>query len=124
MAQSEAPGCRDAALATAFLLGFGMAMFVTGLALINQSGGCIDTCEFIGLAILYSGGPISAALGAFTDTVVIAWPLEVMLWVVLGFWAARRAAVTRRSLWAYVTVILVVSLVYGFVLSQFVELAI
>ena len=124
MAETEAPGCRDAAFATAFLLGLGMALFASGLALINQSGGCTDTCEFIGLGILYSGGPISAALGAFTNSVVIAWPLEVMLWVVLGFWAARRSAVTGRSLWAYATAILVVSLIYGFTLSQFVELAV
>ena len=122
MANREDPGCREAALATALLLGIGIALFASGLAMINQST-CSGACEFAGLAILYAGGPISAAIGALTDSVIVAWPLEVMLWVVLGFWAARIGAKGNRSTWAVVVGILVVALLYGLVLSQFVELA-
>ncbi len=122
MTRSEEPGCRDAALATALLLGIGLALMGSGLALINQSV-CEGICEFAGLSILYAGGPVSAMIGFLTDSVVIAWPLEVMLWVVLGFWAARWGANRDRSTWAFVVVILAVALVYGVVLSRFVELA-
>lgn len=122
MIRSEDPGCRDAALATALLLGIGLAFMGSGLALINQPV-CDTACEFAGLSILYAGGPISAMIGFLTDSIVIAWPLEVMLWVVLGFWAARRAANRNTSPWSYVISILVLALVYGVVLSRFVELA-
>jgi hypothetical protein len=55
--------------------------------------------------------------------VVLAWPLEIMLWVVLGFWAAKKGAARDRSTWAYVVSILLIALVYGVALSRFVELA-
>ena len=122
MTRSEEPGCRDAALATALLLGIGLAFMGSGLALINQPV-CDGVCELVGLSILYAGGPISAMIGFLTDSIVIAWPLEVMLWVILGFWAARRAANRGTSTWLYVISILVLALVYGVVLSRFVELA-
>lgn len=122
MASSPEPGCRDAALATALLLGIGIALFASGLVLVNRES-CTGVCEFAGLAMLYAGGPISALLGVFTDSVVIAWPLEVMLWVVLGFTAARWGAARGRSTWAFVTLVLAIAIGYGIVLSQLVELA-
>jgi hypothetical protein len=122
MLKDQDPGCRDAALATLFLLGVGIAMFASGLALINRAGGCAGSCEFFGIAMLYAGGPISALIGAFSDTVVVAWPLDVTLWVILGFWTARRAAAGRRSTMAYALMILLAAVAYGLVLSQFVEL--
>lgn len=121
MTRREEPGCRDAALATALLLGIGLALMGSGLALINQPV-CDGVCEFAGLSILYAGGPIGAIIGFLTDSVVIAWPLEVMLWVVLGFWAARRAANRDTSTWAHVISILALALIYGAVLASFVEL--
>ncbi len=123
MKQKEAPGCRDAALATGLLLGIGVVLVASGLALINRDG-CTGLCEFAGLAVLYAGGPISATIGAVTDSVVIAWPLEIVLWGVLGFWAARMGSGKDRSTWAYVIGILAIALVYGLVLSQFVELVV
>ncbi len=122
MSQKEAPGCRDAAFATGLLLGIGIALFASGLALINQDS-CSGSCEFAGLAMLYAGGPISGLIGFLTDSVVIAWPLEVMLWVVLGFSAARWGSSRRRSTGAYVVTILALAALYGLVLSQFVELS-
>lgn len=122
MTQREAPGCRDAAFATALLLGIGIALFASGLALVNQDS-CAGLCEFAGLAMLYAGGPISGLIGFLTDSVIIAWPLEVMLWVVLGFSAARWGTARGRSTWAYVITILAIAAIYGLVLSQFVELS-
>ena len=67
---NEAPGCRDTAIATGFLLGFGIVMFAIGLTLINRDN-CAGACEIAGLSLLYAGGPFSALIGFFTDTVVI-----------------------------------------------------
>ena len=120
---AEIPGCRDAALATAFLLGFAIALFAIGLALINQDD-CSGACETIGLASLYAGGPISALFGVLTDSVVVAWPLDVTLWVVLGFTVARIAARRGKPVMPVALLALVVFLVYGLVLSQFVELTV
>lgn len=103
------------------LLGIGLAFMGSGLTLINQET-CEGICEFAGLSILYAGGPISALIGFFSDSIVVAWPLEVMLWVVLGFWAARRGANRESSTWSFVILILALALVYGVVLSRFVEL--
>jgi hypothetical protein len=120
---STSVGCRDAALATALLLGIGVVLFASGLALVSREN-CSGACEFFGLAILYAGGPISAAIGAFTDSLVVAWPLEIMLWVILGFWAARVGSSRGRSTWGISISIVGLALLYGLVLSQFVELAI
>ncbi len=120
---SQPPGCRDAAITTGFLLGFGIVMFAVGLTLINREA-CSGVCETVGLTLLYAGGPVSALFGVFTETVIVAWPLDVMLWVVLGFavarWAERRH---RRPLGIALTLILV-SLALGLVLSQLVELTV
>jgi hypothetical protein len=72
--------------------------------------------------MLYTGGPISALIGALTDSVIVAWPLEVMLWVILGFSSARWGARPDRSTWAFAIGVLALAVVYGLVLSQFVEL--
>jgi len=120
---SQAPGCRDAALATALLLGFAIALFAIGLALISQDS-CTGICETAGLTALYAGGPLSALFGVFTDSVVVAWPLDVTLWVVAGFWVARYAEGRGRSPSAVALVIVLISLAYGLVLSQLVELTV
>jgi len=89
----------------------------------NQSD-CTDSCETLGLTLLYAGGPISAALGVFFGGVWVAWPLEVTLWVILGFLSARWAESRGRGVLGVALVILILALIYGLVLSQFVEIAI
>ncbi len=120
--QTEGIGCRDAALATSFLLGFGIVQFAIGLTMINRDT-CIDLCETVGLTLLYSGGPVSGVIGVFTDHVIIAWPLDVILWVVLGFTVARYADRRGISPLGPGLVVLLCFLGLGLVLSQFVELA-
>lgn len=120
--QTEGIGCRDAALATVFLLGFGIVQFAVGLTMINGET-CVDLCETVGLTLLYSGGPVSAVFGVFTDHVVIAWPLDITLWVVLGFAVARYADRRRIGPLGPALVVIVIFLGVGLVLSQLVELA-
>jgi hypothetical protein len=120
--KNDGIGCRDAALATTFLLGFGIVFFAIGLTTINRAV-CTGVCETLGLTLLYAGGPVSALIGIFTDSVIVAWPLDLILWVVLGFAVARFAQDRSRSLWGPLLGLLAFFLAYGLVLSQLVELA-
>ncbi len=120
---NEAPGCRDTAIATIFLLGFGIVMFAIGLTLINRDA-CSGACESAGLALLYAGGPVSAVIGFFTDTVVVAWPLDVTLWVLLGFGVSRWSGNHDRRPLGPALVVLLCFVAFGLVLSQFVELTV
>jgi hypothetical protein len=116
-------GCRDAALSTGFLLGFGIAFFAIGLTMINREV-CAGLCETLGLSLLYAGGPISAVIGVLSDHVIVAWPLDVILWVVLGFWVARFSGNRgMRPLGPAVAIVVTFALV-GLVLSQLVELTV
>lgn len=115
-------GCRDAALSTVFVLGFGITFFAIGLTLINRDV-CTGLCETLGLTLLYAGGPVSALIGILTDSVTVAWPLDVTLWVVIGFGVARSAATRKTRPWGMVLAVVLFFLLYGLVLSQLVELA-
>jgi hypothetical protein len=121
--KSEGISCRDAALSTVFLLAFGIVFFATGLTLINRDA-CAGLCETLGLTLLYAGGPVSALFGIFTDSVIVAWPLDVILWVVLGFGVARYASNRRLLPWGPLVAVLGLFLIYGLVLSQLVELTV
>ena len=108
-------------MSTIFLLAFGIVFFATGLTLINREV-CEGLCETLGLTLLYAGGPVSALIGIFSDSVIVAWPLDVIVWVVLGFGVARVATNRRIQPWGMLVALLVFFLIYGLVLSQLVEL--
>lgn len=120
---SEGIGCRDAALSTVFLLGFGIVFFAIGLTLINRDL-CTGLCETAGLTLLYAGGPISALIGIASESVIVAWPLDVTLWVILGFGVARITGNREIRPWGPLVALVVFFLLYGLVLSQIVELAV
>ncbi|HSK06550.1 MAG TPA: hypothetical protein VK990_03445 [Acidimicrobiia bacterium] len=120
---SEGFGCRDSALSTLFLLGFGIVFFAVGLTLIGRDL-CTGSCETIGLTLLYAGGPISAVIGIVTESVIVAWPLDVILWVVLGFTVARVIGNRGTRPWGPLLTLIALFLLYGLVLSQIVELAV
>jgi len=85
---------------------------------------CTGLCESVGLTLLYAGGPISAVIGVLSDHVIVAWPLDVILWVVLGFWIAKFSGNRGiRPLGPALAVVVFFALL-GLVLSQFVELAV
>lgn len=121
--RDDGTGCRDAAVGTLFLLGFAVVFMVTGLTL-GDNPDCQGVCEATALTLLYAGGPLSALLGVVFGGVWLAWPLEVTLWVVIGFLTARVAARRSVRVLAAAMVVLAVALVYGLVLSSLVELAI
>lgn len=122
-ATTESTGCRGAAVSTAFLLGLAIVFMVAGLAL-TGSDSCDGLCETAALTMLYAGGPISGVFGVVFGGVVVAWPLEVTLWVALGFVTARWAENRGRPVLGVDVVVVLIALAYGLVLSQFVELAV
>lgn len=119
--QDQPTGCRDSAIATSLLLGLAIVFMVVGLTLSGRPE-CVGTCETTALTLLYAGGPISAALGVAFGWVLVAWPLEVTLWVVIGFATARWADRRGRGVMGVALVVLLVALAYGLVLSQLVEI--
>lgn len=118
----EPTGCRNAAIATALLVGTAVVFMVAGLTLVNDSG-CSGGCETAGLTLLFAGLPVSAAFGFAFGDLVVAWPLDITLWVVAGFGLARFSDRRDRSVAGIAVAVVVLALVYGLVLSQFVELA-
>ncbi|MEE9178641.1 MAG: hypothetical protein V3U46_09450 [Acidimicrobiia bacterium] len=119
----EPSGCRNAAIATTFLLGFAVVFMVIGLSLINSES-CESLCQTLGLTLLYAGGPLSAVLGVAFGGLWLAWPLDVTLWVVIGFGSARWAGRRSRGVLGVSLVLIILALIYGLVLSQFVEIAV
>lgn len=110
-------------MGTVFLLGFAIVFMVVGLGLSNQEA-CRGLCETFALTLLYAGGPISAVLGVVFGGIWVAWPLEITIWVVIGFAIARFSARRSRGVLGVAIVVLGLALIYGLVLSQFVEIAI
>ena len=96
---------------------------VIGLSLVNSES-CESLCETLGLTLLYAGGPLSAVLGVAFGGLWLAWPLDVTLWVVIGFASARWAERRSRGVLGVSLVLIILALIYGLVLSQFVEIAV
>ena len=94
-----------------------------GLSLVNDTG-CTGACETLGLSLLYAGLPVSAVFGVLFGDLVVAWPLDMTVWVVIGFALARLSDNRGRSVVGLVLAAIVVALLYGLVLSQLVEIAI
>lgn len=118
----EGVPCRTVTLTALGLLGTAAVLFTVGL-LLTGSDDCRRACETIGLTVLYAGGPVSALFGVIGGAVVVAWPVDVITWIMLSVLAVRiaerRAVAPLRAAAAIVGA----ALVYGFILQFFVELA-
>jgi asparagine N-glycosylation enzyme membrane subunit Stt3 len=120
---SEAPGCRDTAIAAAILVVVALVFMAVGLTLVNRET-CIATCETVALTLLYAGLPVSAVFGVVFGDLVVAWPLDVTMWVVIGVVVARFSRGSSRRVLSGVLVAILLALTYGLVLSSLVEIAI
>lgn len=94
-----------------------------GLALVNGSE-CTGACETAAVTLLYAGLPVSGVFGFFFGDLVLAWPLDITFWVVVGFLIARFADNRGRGPTGASLVVVLIALGYGLVLSTFMELAI
>lgn len=121
--KSDSPGCRNATISVALLVVTAVVFMVLGLTLVNDTS-CSGVCETSGFTLLYAGLPISALFGVLFGDLVVAWPLDITLWVVLGFLIARWSDRKKRNVLGPSLMVIVLALGYGLVLSQFVELAI
>ncbi|HET9258564.1 MAG TPA: hypothetical protein VFP42_00375 [Acidimicrobiia bacterium] len=121
--KSDSPGCRNATISVALLVVTAVVFMVLGLTLVNDTN-CSGVCETSGFTLLYAGLPISALFGVLFGDLVVAWPLDITLWVVLGFLIARWSDRKKRNVLGPSLMVIVLALAYGLVLSQFVELAI
>ncbi|MGH3651006.1 MAG: hypothetical protein ACRDU9_09895 [Acidimicrobiia bacterium] len=118
----EPTGCRHAAIATGILVGVALVFMAIGLTLINDST-CDPGCETLGLTLLYAGLPVSSVFGVLFGDLVLAWPLDITLWVVAGFGLARFSDRRRHGVLGPVLLVVLAALIYGLVLSRFVEIA-
>lgn len=121
--KTQAPGCRNAAIATALLLSLAVTFMAAGLALIEGSE-CSGPCETVALTLLYAGGPIGALMSVAFEGIFVVWPLEITLWVVIGFLLAKRSNAKRTSVLGPSLLVIAIALVYGLVLSRLVEIAV
>lgn len=121
--RSGPPGCRTAAIAAGALVITAIILMAGGLSLVNDSG-CQGGCETLGLTLLYGGLPVSAVFGVLFGDLVLAWPLDVTVWIVIGFALARYSDNRGRSVAGPIVVTVALVLAYGLVLSQLVEIAI
>ena len=110
-------------VATGILVVTGLILMAIGLSLVNDTG-CKGACESLGFTLLYAGLPVSAIFGFLFGDLVVAWPLDITLWVILGVLLARFSDNRGRSALGMVLVAIVAALLYGLVLSRFVEMAI
>ena len=109
-------GCRPAALSAGVLLVAAALLYGVGLWL-TVSEGCSGGCERLALTMLYAGGPMSAFFGVLGGAVLAAWPLDVMVWLVLAWVTASQSERRNLPLPAVLTLLLAAALVYGFGLS-------
>jgi hypothetical protein len=121
--QAQSQGCRNAAIATALLVGTAVVFMVLGLTLVNDRS-CVGLCQDLGFTLLYAGIPISAIFGVIFGDLVVAWPLDITMWVVVGFLLARHSDNRGRGVLGPALITVILALVYGLVLSRFVEIAI
>lgn len=104
------------------MVGFAVALMAIGLAMVNNPE-CTATCEAAGITFLYAGLPVSGVFGFFFGDLALAWPLDLTLWVVIGFLLAAWSSRRKRSPAGAALAVVMVALLYGLVLSTFVEMA-
>ncbi len=114
--EDQGVGCRAAAVAVGFLVFNAAVLFGVGLWL-TLSDTCTGVCGTVGFTLLYAGGPISAIFGVLTGALVAAWPLDLVLWITLGFVFARIAGDDLRRIVLFAAASETAALVYGFALS-------
>lgn len=123
VAKENEAGCRNAAIATTLLLSLAITFMAAGLALIPTPG-CSGSCETAALTLLFAGGPIGAVMSVVFEDIFVVWPLEITLWVVIGFFLARRSNARKTGVLRSALVVVAIALLYGLVLSRLVEIAV
>lgn len=93
-----------------------------GIVLISNEG-CTGYCEVAGLALYAAGGPVSGLFAALAGGLVLAWPVDITLWVVLGFAAVRLSSARSIPLKRVAGWILAGAVMWGAFISSLLERA-
>ncbi len=108
----NAPGCRPTLAAGGAFLFAAVVLFALGLV--------VGLDRRAAYPLLFAGAPVTGLVTALGGDLAFAWPLDVTVWLVLGFVPARWAEHPRRF-WGAVAAILTTALAYGALMSLLVE---
>lgn len=122
MAEGRSEGCRDLTRLAAVFLLFSAVGLAAGIRLISNQA-CERLCETAGLALYGAGGPVSGLFAALAGGLVLAWPVDITLWIVLAFGAiklsnARAIPIRRVAIW-----VLSGALLWGVLVASLLERA-
>jgi hypothetical protein len=110
--EAQAIGCRPAAGAFGVFMVFLVATVTVALV--------ITLNERISYPFLFAGLPVTGLLTSIGGDLAFAWPLDLTLWLVLGFTAARladRPTAYRR----FIVSVLIAAMLVGTILGFLVE---
>lgn len=99
-------GCGSAFAVLGTLVAFSVVTAWIGIATTN-------------FALYFAGLPVSGFFSLFGSELILAWPLDALVWISAAWIIGQRAAPDRYL--RTVLAVLGVALAYGFLLSQFVE---
>ena len=116
----EGFGCRPTVTALGLLVGFVVIAATAGVSL-ALGDTCDGICETAGFTLYAAALPISALFAFFAGDLPVAWPLDTTFWVIASFLIGRYAEQREMSVPAAVVRAIVVALVYGFVVAQFLD---
>lgn len=102
----SAGGCGSALAILLGFVGFAVIMVWLGIATTN-------------LALYFAGLPVSGLISLFGSDLILAWPLDSVLWISAAWMVGSRVPPARYV--RAVFIVLTVALGYGYVLSQFIE---
>lgn len=119
-------GCSALTWASLALVIAGAVLWTVGI-LLEGPERCSGLCEWSAFTLIFAGAPVSALITvAGGSDLVLAWPLDVLAWIMIGIVHTRRSGETApfSPRWNRTTVAIVgVALVYGAMLALFVEQA-
>lgn len=122
LAEERGDGCRNLTrLAAAFLL-FSAVGLALGITLVSNLS-CTGLCETAGLALYGAGGPVSGLFAALAGGLVLAWPVDITLWIVLAFGAIKLAGARRIPLRRVAFSVLAGAVLWGVLVASLLERA-
>ena len=70
-------------------------------------------------ALYFAGLPVSGFFALFGSELILAWPLDALVWISTAWMVGQRVPPSRYV--RFVLIVLGVAIAYGYTLSQFVE---
>lgn len=87
--QQEGIGCRVVGTTAIALAGIGAILWAAGFIL-GRPDSCTGVCEWLSFTLIFAGTPVSAVFTVIPGgDLVIAWPVDAMLWLVAAMFHAR-----------------------------------